>query len=50
MISQHNVRNLDPELIRLWLNQGYRRAAREGEGCRVENGTLEGLLEYISGV
>ena len=50
MISQHNVRNLDPELIRLWLNQGYRRAVREGEGCRVENGTLEGLLEYISGV
>ncbi|KAF3003127.1 hypothetical protein E8E13_008479 [Curvularia kusanoi] len=48
MISQQNVRNLDPELIRLWLSQGYRRAVREGEGCRVENGTLKGLLEYIS--
>lgn len=50
MISQQNVRNLDPELIRMWLSQGYRRAMREGEGCRVENGTLKGLLEYISGV
>lgn len=50
MISQQNVRNLDPELIRMWLSQGYRRAMREGEGCRVENGTLRGLLEYISGV
>lgn len=48
MISQQNVRNLDPELIRLWLSQGYRRAMRAGEGCRVENGTLKGLLEYIS--
>jgi hypothetical protein len=48
MISQQNVRNLDPDLIRLWLDQGYRRAVREGEGCRVENGTLKGLLEYIS--
>lgn len=48
MISQQNVRNLDPELIRLWLSQGYRRAMREGEGCRVENGALKGLLEYIS--
>ena len=48
MISQQNVRRLDPELIRLWLERGYRRAVREGEGCRVENGTLKGLLEYIS--
>ncbi|KAF2622426.1 hypothetical protein BU25DRAFT_415356 [Macroventuria anomochaeta] len=50
MISQQNVRNMDPELIRMWLSHGYRRAMREGEGCRVENRTLKGLLEYISGV
>ncbi|KAF1352828.1 hypothetical protein EJ07DRAFT_168733 [Lizonia empirigonia] len=50
MISQKNFRNLDPELIRLWLSRGYRRAMREGEGCRVEDGTLRELLEYISGV
>ncbi|KAH6639594.1 hypothetical protein C7974DRAFT_373814 [Boeremia exigua] len=50
LIAQRNVRNLDPALIRLWLSRGYRRAVREGEGCRVEDKTLEGLLEYISGV
>ncbi|KAF1930617.1 uncharacterized protein M421DRAFT_378247 [Didymella exigua CBS 183.55] len=50
MISQQNVRNVDPDLIRMWLSQGYRRAMRKGEGCRVENGTLRGLLEYISEV
>jgi hypothetical protein len=50
LIAQQNVRNLHPEVIRLWLSQGYRRAARAGEGCRVENGTLRGLLEYISEV
>ncbi|KAF9690499.1 hypothetical protein EKO04_011357 [Ascochyta lentis] len=50
MISQQNFRNLDPDMIRLWLSEGYRRAVREGEGCRVENRTLKGLLDYISGV
>jgi hypothetical protein len=32
------------------LESGLRRAQREGEGCRVENGRLWGLLEYISGI
>lgn len=50
MISQQNFRNLDPGMIRLWLTQGYRRALKEGEGCRVENGTLLRLLDYISGI
>ncbi|KAH7066124.1 hypothetical protein BKA63DRAFT_523809 [Paraphoma chrysanthemicola] len=50
LISQQNVRNLDPESIRLWLAQGLRRAQREGEGCRVENGALLRLLDYISGL
>ncbi|KAH9860887.1 hypothetical protein IAQ61_010622 [Plenodomus lingam] len=50
MISQQNFRNLDPETIRLWLAQGLRRAQREGEGCRVENGALLRLLDYISGL
>ncbi|CAO2649740.1 Nn.00g010320.m01.CDS01 [Neocucurbitaria sp. VM-36] len=50
MISQQNFRNLDPETIRLWLAQGLRRAQREGEGCRVENGALLRLLDYISGM
>lgn len=50
MISQQNFRNLDPKTIRMWLAQGLRRAQREGEGCRVENGALLRLLDYISGI
>jgi hypothetical protein len=50
LISQQNFRNLDPETIRMWLVQGLRRAQREGEGCRVENGALWRLLDYISGL
>jgi hypothetical protein len=50
LISQQNFRNLDPETIRMWLAQGLRRAQREGEGCRVENGALMRLLDYISGI
>ncbi|USP76401.1 hypothetical protein yc1106_03675 [Curvularia clavata] len=50
LIHQQNFRNLDPESIRLWLVQGLRRAQRQGEGCRVENGALLRLLDFISGV
>jgi hypothetical protein len=50
LISQQNFRNLDPGTIRMWLEQGLRRARREGEGCRVENGALWRLLDYISGI
>ncbi|KAH7406622.1 hypothetical protein DE146DRAFT_398714 [Phaeosphaeria sp. MPI-PUGE-AT-0046c] len=50
LISQQNFRNLDPETIRMWLAQGLRRAQRDGEGCRVENGALLRLLDYISGI
>ena len=50
LIAQQNFRGIDAGTIRLWLYQGYRRAKREGEGCRVENGALFRLLDYISGV
>jgi hypothetical protein len=50
MIGQQNFRNLDPDTIRLWLAQGLRRAQKEGEGCRVENGALMRLLDFISGL
>ncbi|KAF2822404.1 hypothetical protein CC86DRAFT_469777 [Ophiobolus disseminans] len=50
LISQQNFRNLDPDTIRMWLAQGLRRAQREGEGCRVENGALMRLLDYMSGI
>ena len=49
LISQQNFRNLDTETIRVWLAQGLRSAGREGEGCRVVNGVLWGLLEFIGG-
>ncbi|KAF1916644.1 hypothetical protein BDU57DRAFT_450635 [Ampelomyces quisqualis] len=48
LISQQNFRNLDPETIRMWLAQGLRRARKDGEGCRVENGALLRLLDYMS--
>jgi len=50
MISQQNFRDVDAGTIRLWLYQGYRRAQRQGEGCRVENGALFRLLDFISGI
>jgi hypothetical protein len=50
LIAQQNFRGIDAGTIRLWLYQGYRRARRDGEGCRVENGALFRLLDYISGV
>jgi hypothetical protein len=50
MISQQNFRHVDAGTIRLWLYQGYRRAQRQGEGCRVENGALFRLLDFISGL
>lgn len=49
LIAQQNFRGIDAGTIRLWLWQGYRRARQEGEGCRVENGALFRLLDYISG-
>jgi hypothetical protein len=50
LIAQQNFRGIDAGTIRMWLYQGYRRARRDGEGCRVENGALFRLLDYISGV
>ncbi|PVH98851.1 hypothetical protein DM02DRAFT_615507 [Periconia macrospinosa] len=50
LIQQQNFRGIDAATIRLWLYRGYRRARREGEGCRVENGALFRLLDFISGV
>jgi hypothetical protein len=49
LISQQNFRQIDAGTIRLWLWQGYRRAMKRGEGCRVENGVLLSVLNFISG-
>lgn len=50
LIAQQNFRGIDAVTIRMWLYEGFRRAQRKGEGCRVENGILMGLLDFISGV
>ncbi|KAH7120931.1 hypothetical protein B0J11DRAFT_52452 [Dendryphion nanum] len=49
LIAQQNFRGIDPATIRTWLFQGFRRAQRKGEGCRVENTALMSLLDFISG-
>ncbi|KAF2469187.1 uncharacterized protein BDR25DRAFT_335117 [Lindgomyces ingoldianus] len=50
LIAQQNFRGIDAQTMRTWLVQGFRRAPRKGEGCRVENGALFRLLDYISGI
>lgn len=49
LIAQQNFRGLDAITIRNWLFHGFRRARVEEEGCRVENGILFSLLDFISG-
>ena len=49
LITQQNFRGLNAHTIRSWLDQGFRRAKGQGEGCRVENSLLFGLLDFISG-
>lgn len=49
LIAQQNFRGIDAGTIRTWLYQGFRRAQRAGEGCRVENTALMSLLDFISG-
>jgi hypothetical protein len=50
LIQQQNFRGIDALTIRTWLYQGFRRAQRKGEGCRVENTALMSLLDFISGL
>jgi hypothetical protein len=49
LIAQQNFRGLSSQSIVSWLNEGFRRATARGEGCRVENGLLFGLLDFVSG-
>ena len=50
LIAQQNFRGLNATTIKNWLDQGFRRAKEHDEGCRVENGLLFGLLDFISNV
>jgi hypothetical protein len=38
LIAQQNFRGLNADTIRSWLDEGFRRARFEEEGCRVETG------------
>jgi hypothetical protein len=49
LIAQQNFRGLNADTIRSWLDEGFRRARFQDEGCRVENRLLFGLLDFISG-
>ncbi|KAF2101217.1 hypothetical protein NA57DRAFT_72659 [Rhizodiscina lignyota] len=48
IIKQQNFRDVDVAAIGEWLRRGYRRALRNDDGCRVENGLLFTVLDFIS--
>ncbi|KAF2197836.1 hypothetical protein GQ43DRAFT_458249 [Delitschia confertaspora ATCC 74209] len=50
LIAQQNYRGIEGDTIRRWLWEGFRAGQGRGEGCRVENGALFSLLDFISGV
>jgi hypothetical protein len=50
LIDQQNFRSIDVEAIYVLLTQGFRRGMGHGDGCRVENGRLFDVLDFISGV
>lgn len=49
LIAQQNYRGLNANVIRSWLDQGFRRARSQDEGCRVDNRLLFALLDFING-
>ncbi|KAF5252917.1 hypothetical protein FANTH_2242 [Fusarium anthophilum] len=50
MIEQHNITGVESFDIENCLRPGFRRAARMGEGCRVETTILYALIDRISPV
>lgn len=48
LIAQQNVRGMDENAIRGWLEKGFRRGKHQDEGCRVETSLLFALLDFIS--
>ncbi|KAF5549788.1 hypothetical protein FMEXI_4038 [Fusarium mexicanum] len=50
MIEQHNITGVESLDIENCLRPGFRRAARMGEGCRVETTILFALIDRISPV
>lgn len=50
IIGQQNFKSVDMEFIHEWLQTGYRRATRPGDGCTVVNSHLYSLISYLSPV
>ncbi|KAH8125991.1 hypothetical protein ACSS6W_007940 [Trichoderma asperelloides] len=50
IIGQQNFKGVDMEAIHQWLQSGYRRATRPGDGCTVVNSHLFSLISYLSPV
>jgi hypothetical protein len=48
LISQQNFKGVSRHIVESWLWEGFRRARGPGEGCRVLNTILFGLLAFIS--
>lgn len=50
IIGQQNFKGVDMEVIHQWLQSGYRRATRPGDGCTVVNSHVYSLISYLSPV
>lgn len=48
LIDQQNYRGLETNTIYQWLRQGFRSGYDRLDGCRVENGILFSLLDFVS--
>ncbi|KAM0226678.1 hypothetical protein ACHAP5_012342 [Fusarium lateritium] len=48
IIAQQNMAGIDMSDVEQWLWPGFRRATKQGEGCRVETKVLYALIDYMS--
>lgn len=48
MLEQQSAGNLDADTAEQFLRPGYRRALRQGDGCRVQTQLVYGLLDHIT--
>lgn len=48
ILKQQSAGSLDPETAEQFLRPGYRRALRQGDGCRVQTQLVYGLLDHIT--
>lgn len=50
IIGQQNFKGVNMEAIHQWLQSGYRRATRPGDGCTVLNSHLYSIISHLSPV